>query len=115
MDRLRPSGASASQGLSRRSAEGPDSSRRSADGAEAELILIDEILTPDSSRFWPKDEYRPGRSQPSFDKQFVRDYLEQIGWNKQPPVPSLPDEVVSRTRDKYIEAFRRITGADLVV
>jgi phosphoribosylaminoimidazole-succinocarboxamide synthase len=109
---------------SRRSAVGADLSRRSAVGAkadefpaeaEADLILIDEILTPDSSRFWPKADYRPGRSQPSFDKQFVRDYLEQIGWNKQPPVPSLPDEVVSRTRDKYIEAFRRITGAELVV
>jgi phosphoribosylaminoimidazole-succinocarboxamide synthase len=104
--RLRPSGASASQGLSRRGADLPE---------DSELILIDEILTPDSSRFWPKADYRPGRSQPSFDKQFVRDYLERIGWNKQPPVPSLPDEVVSRTRDKYIEAFRRITGAELVV
>ncbi len=73
------------------------------------------MLTPDSSRFWPKADYQPGRSQPSYDKQFVRDYLEQIGWNKQPPVPTLPDDVIERTRQKYLEAFRRITGADLVV
>ena len=79
------------------------------------LMLIDEVLTPDSSRFWPKGDYRTGGSPPSFDKQFVRDYLERIGWNKQPPVPSLPDDVVQRTRDKYVEAFRRITGADLAV
>ena len=78
-----------------------------------ELILIDEVMTPDSSRYWPKDEYRPGGPQPSFDKQYVRDYLEQIRWNKQPPVPSLPDDVVMRTRDKYLEAFRRLTGKDL--
>lgn len=85
---------------------------RAADGT---LMLIDEVLTPDSSRFWPKDEYTEGRAQPSFDKQFVRDHLEAIGWNKQPPVPSLPDEVVSRTRDKYLEAYRRLTGRDLKV
>jgi phosphoribosylaminoimidazole-succinocarboxamide synthase len=78
-----------------------------------ELLLIDEVLTPDSSRFWPKDTYAPGGAQPSFDKQFVRDYLEQIRWNKQPPVPSLPDEVVMKTRDKYVEAFRRLTGTEL--
>jgi phosphoribosylaminoimidazole-succinocarboxamide synthase len=78
-----------------------------------ELILIDEALTPDSSRFWPRSEYRPGGPQPSFDKQFVRDYLEQIQWNKQPPVPSLPDEVVQRTRAKYLEAFRLLTGREL--
>ena len=78
-----------------------------------ELILIDEVMTPDSSRYWPKDQYRPGGPQPSFDKQYVRDYLEQIRWNKQPPVPSLPDDVVMRTRDKYLEAFRRLTGKDL--
>jgi phosphoribosylaminoimidazole-succinocarboxamide synthase len=78
-----------------------------------EVILIDEALTPDSSRFWPRDGYRPGGSQPSFDKQFVRDYLEQIRWNKQPPVPSLPGEVVQRTREKYLEAFRRLTGREL--
>ena len=78
-----------------------------------QLLLIDEVLTPDSSRFWPKTEYRPGQGQPSFDKQFVRDYLERIGWNKQPPVPSLPDDVVMRTRDKYVEAYKRLTGHDL--
>jgi phosphoribosylaminoimidazole-succinocarboxamide synthase len=77
------------------------------------LILIDEVLTPDSSRFWPEDVYRPGQAQPSFDKQFVRDHLETIGWNKQPPVPSLPEDVITRTREKYIEAFRRLTGGDL--
>jgi len=80
-----------------------------------ELILIDEVLTPDSSRFWPKDIYEPGRSQPSFDKQFVRDYLESIQWNKQPPVPSLPDDVVARTREKYLEAYSRLTGSPLRV
>ena len=81
--------------------------------AEDRLILIDEALTPDSSRFWPRDGYAPGGPQPSFDKQFVRDYLERIHWNKQPPVPSLPDDVVTRTRDKYVEAFQRLTGRDL--
>ncbi len=79
---------------------------------EERLILIDEALTPDSSRFWPLDAYRPGGPQPSFDKQFVRDYLERINWNKQPPVPSLPDDVVARTREKYVEAYRRLTGRD---
>jgi len=79
------------------------------------LVLIDEVLTPDSSRFWPKDRYAAGQAQPSFDKQFVRDHLEAIGCNKQPPVPSLPDEVVTRTRDKYLEAYRRLTGRDLKV
>jgi phosphoribosylaminoimidazole-succinocarboxamide synthase len=78
-----------------------------------ELVLIDEVLTPDSSRFWPKDQYLPGRGQPSFDKQFVRDYLERVGWNKRPPVPALPEEVVVRTRAKYLEAFRLLTGRDL--
>jgi phosphoribosylaminoimidazole-succinocarboxamide synthase len=78
-----------------------------------EVLLIDEVLTPDSSRFWPADQFSPGRPQPSFDKQFVRDYLESIKWNKQPPVPSLPDDVVARTREKYLEAFRRLTGRDL--
>ena len=77
------------------------------------LILIDEVLTPDSSRFWPWSQYMPGKPQPSFDKQFVRDYLEQIKWNKQPPVPSLPDDVVLRTREKYLEAFRLLTGRSL--
>jgi phosphoribosylaminoimidazole-succinocarboxamide synthase len=78
--------------------------------SDGDVILIDEAMTPDSSRYWPKDQYTPGRAQPSFDKQFVRDYLEQIGWNKQPPVPSLPPEVVARTREKYVEAFRLLTG-----
>ena len=77
------------------------------------VMLIDEAMTPDSSRYWPKDRYRPGGPQPSFDKQYVRDYLEQIKWNKQPPVPSLPDEVVLRTRDKYLEAFTRLTGKEV--
>ena len=80
---------------------------------DGQILLIDEVMTPDSSRYWPKDQYDPGRAQPSFDKQFVRDYLEQIGWNKHPPVPSLPDDVVARTREKYIEAFRRLSGRDL--
>jgi phosphoribosylaminoimidazole-succinocarboxamide synthase len=79
-----------------------------------DVILIDEVLTPDSSRFWPEDSYAPGGPQPSFDKQFVRDYLEAIHWNKQPPVPSLPDDVVSQTRAKYVEAFRRLTGQEIV-
>jgi phosphoribosylaminoimidazole-succinocarboxamide synthase len=78
------------------------------------LMLIDEALTPDSSRFWPADRYAPGGPQPSYDKQYVRDYLEEIHWNKQPPVPSLPDAVVQRTREKYLEAFRRLTGRTLV-
>ncbi len=84
------------------------------DGAHGQqVLLIDEVLTPDSSRFWPADAYRPGGSQPSFDKQYVRDYLEQIRWNKQPPVPSLPDDVVAKTREKYIEALRRLAGHDV--
>jgi phosphoribosylaminoimidazole-succinocarboxamide synthase len=87
----------------------PDDGRPAAE----RLILIDEVLTPDSSRFWPKNQYKPGGSQPSFDKQFVRDYLEEIKWNKQPPVPTLPDEVVAKTRDKYVEAFTRLTGREL--
>lgn len=83
------------------------------DRPEDRLILIDEALTPDSSRFWPQDGYQPGGPQPSFDKQYVRDYLEEIRWNKQPPVPSLPDAVVARTREKYVDAFRRLTGREL--
>jgi phosphoribosylaminoimidazole-succinocarboxamide synthase len=79
----------------------------------SEIVLIDELLTPDSSRFWASESYRPGRPQASFDKQFVRDYLEQIRWNKQPPVPTLPDDVVARTRDKYLEAYRRLAGKEL--
>jgi phosphoribosylaminoimidazole-succinocarboxamide synthase len=80
---------------------------------EDRVILIDEVLTPDSSRFWPKETYNPGGAQKSFDKQFVRDYLERIRWNKQPPVPSLPADVVANTRDKYVEAFRLLTGREL--
>jgi phosphoribosylaminoimidazole-succinocarboxamide synthase len=80
----------------------------------ADVVLIDEVLTPDSSRFWPAAEYEPGHGQPSFDKQFVRDYLEDIRWNKQPPVPSLPDDVVARTREKYVDAFRLLSGRELV-
>jgi len=77
---------------------------------DGRLILIDEVLTPDSSRFWPKDQFRPGRSQPSFDKQFLRDYLESIGWDKRPPAPSLPPEIIEKTRAKYEEALRKLTG-----
>lgn len=80
---------------------------------ENELILIDEALTPDSSRFWPADQYAPGRSQPSYDKQFVRDYLETLTWDKTPPAPALPAEVVARTQQKYLEAFERLTGRPL--
>jgi phosphoribosylaminoimidazole-succinocarboxamide synthase len=75
-----------------------------------ELILIDEVLTPDSSRFWPGDGYRPGQGQPSFDKQFVRDWLESTHWDKNSPPPELPAEVVERTRAKYVEAADRLTG-----
>ena len=80
---------------------------------EGQLIWIDEALTPDSSRFWPADGYRPGGAQPSFDKQYVRDYLEQVGWSKQPPAPELPPEVVAATRSKYREAYWRLTGHEL--
>ncbi len=78
-----------------------------------QIILVDEVLTPDSSRFWPKDGYEPGKPQPSFDKQFVRDYLESIHWNKRPPPPPLPPEVVEKTSEKYREAYRRLTGHSL--
>jgi len=78
-----------------------------------QLIWIDEALTPDSSRFWPAAGYEPGKAQPSFDKQFVRDYLERIGWNKQPPGPELPSDVVAATRGKYLEAYRQLTGHEL--
>jgi len=84
-----------------------------APGRSPSLMLIDEVPTPDSSRFWPADQYAPGGAQPSFDKQYVRDYLEQIGWNKQPPAPALPGDVVAKTREKYVEAFRRLTGREL--
>jgi phosphoribosylaminoimidazole-succinocarboxamide synthase len=77
---------------------------------DGEIVLADEVLTPDSSRYWPADSYSPGGPQPSFDKQYVRDYLESIRWNKQAPAPSLPPEVVERTREKYLEAFRLISG-----
>jgi phosphoribosylaminoimidazole-succinocarboxamide synthase len=80
---------------------------------DEELIWIDEALTPDSSRFWPAEGYGPGRAQPSFDKQYVRDYLERIGWNKQPPGPELPSEVVAATRSKYREAYRQLAGHEL--
>ena len=75
-----------------------------------DLILIDEMLTPDSSRFWPAETYEPGRAQASYDKQYVRDYLESIKWNKEPPAPELPAEVVEKTREKYWEAVRRLTA-----
>jgi phosphoribosylaminoimidazole-succinocarboxamide synthase len=80
---------------------------------DAKLILIDEVLTPDSSRFWPADQYQPGRGQPSFDKQFVRDYLETLTWDKNPPAPALPANVVAKTSAKYVEAFEKITGRPL--
>jgi phosphoribosylaminoimidazole-succinocarboxamide synthase len=77
------------------------------------LVLADEVLTPDSSRFWPADTYRPGAPQPSLDKQFVRDYLESVGWDKNPPAPRLPEAIVEETRQRYLEIFRRLTGGDL--
>ncbi|WP_263366175.1 phosphoribosylaminoimidazolesuccinocarboxamide synthase [Edaphobacter bradus] len=77
---------------------------------DGEIILADEVLTPDSSRYWPADTYSPGGAQPSFDKQYVRDYLESIRWNKQAPAPPLPPEVIEKTREKYLEAFRLVTG-----
>lgn len=82
---------------------------------DGRIILIDEVLTPDSSRFWPADEYQPGKDQPSFDKQYVRNYLESLSWNKQPPAPRLPDEVVSGTQKRYLEAYRKLTGKDLSI
>ena len=80
---------------------------------ENHLVLIDEILTPDSSRFWPLDQYHEGASQPSFDKQFIRDWLENNGWNKTPPPPSLPEDVIRKTSEKYLEAFKKLTGQDI--
>jgi phosphoribosylaminoimidazole-succinocarboxamide synthase len=80
---------------------------------DGKLLLIDEVLTPDSSRFWPADEYQPGRGQPSFDKQFVRDYLETLDWNKTPPAPALPADVIARTQAKYLDAYQRLTGKAL--
>jgi len=81
---------------------------------DGEIILIDELLTPDSSRFWPADSYKPGGSQKSFDKQFVRDYMTSIGWNKNPPAPEVPDDVVKETTKKYIEAYEKITGKKFI-
>lgn len=78
-----------------------------------EIILIDEVLTPDSSRFWPKDNYKPGGSQPSFDKQFVRDYLETLDWDKTPPGPELPEGIIKKTTEKYLEAYKKLTGKEL--
>lgn len=79
---------------------------------DGQLTLIDEALTPDSSRFWPVESYAPGASPPSFDKQFVRDYLEKVAWDKEPPAPALPDEIVNKTSDKYVQAFRVLTGEE---
>lgn len=81
----------------------------------AGITLADEVLTPDSSRFWPADKYQPGKAQESFDKQYVRDYLEEIRWNKQPPAPSLPPQVAEKTSEKYLEAYRQLTGRELKV
>ncbi len=81
------------------------------DETDGEILLIDECLTPDSSRFWPADQYRPGISPPSYDKQFVRDYLETLDWNKTPPAPGLPTEIIARTSEKYLQALREITAA----
>jgi phosphoribosylaminoimidazole-succinocarboxamide synthase len=80
---------------------------------DGRLLLVDEVLTPDSSRFWPADEYRPGRSQPSFDKQFVRDYLETLDWDKKPPAPAIPAEIAAATTTRYLEAYRLLTGKEL--
>jgi phosphoribosylaminoimidazole-succinocarboxamide synthase len=79
------------------------------------ITLADEVLTPDSSRFWPADKYQPGRAQDSYDKQYVRDYLEEIRWNKQPPAPALPAEIARKTSDKYLEAYQQLTGRKLDV
>ena len=79
------------------------------------ITLADEVLTPDSSRFWPADTYEPGKAQNSYDKQYVRDYLEEIRWNKQPPAPPLPPDVVLRTSEKYLDAYRQLTGRKLEV
>jgi phosphoribosylaminoimidazole-succinocarboxamide synthase len=78
--------------------------------ADGELLLIDEVLTPDSSRYWPADQWEPGRTIPSYDKQYVRDWLDSAGWDHEPPPPDLPDEVVTETRGRYVEAYERITG-----
>lgn len=80
-----------------------------------EIILIDELLTPDSSRFWPLNQYQPGKSQPSFDKQFVRDYLESLNWDKTPPAPQLPSEIIKKTSAKYLKVYRSLTGRELTI
>lgn len=92
----------------------PDSSAATQSSRSQNVILIDEVLTPDSSRFWPAAEYQPGGSPPSFDKQFVRDWLESSNWDKHSPPPPLPEDVILRTRDKYVEAFERLTGKTFV-
>jgi phosphoribosylaminoimidazole-succinocarboxamide synthase len=79
---------------------------------DEEILLIDELLTPDSSRFWPMDDYEPGRPQMSFDKQFVRDYLLSLVWDQKPPAPNLPEEIIQKTSEKYLEAYRRLTGKE---
>lgn len=83
-------------------------------GTADDILLIDEVLTPDSSRFWPQESYTPGRGQASFDKQFVRDHLDEIHWNRQPPVPELPSDIVDKTREKYLEAYRVLSGREIV-
>jgi phosphoribosylaminoimidazole-succinocarboxamide synthase len=88
---------------------------RRSGGGPADLLLIDEVLTPDSSRFWDMAAYQPGRDQDSFDKQYLREYLKALGWNKEPPAPELPPVVVARTREKYLEAYRRLVGKELTV
>jgi phosphoribosylaminoimidazole-succinocarboxamide synthase len=82
---------------------------------DGKLILIDELLTPDSSRFWDAEGYEAGRSLPNFDKQYVRDWLDSQGWNREPPAPSLPEDVVQRTSQRYVEAYRRLTGEELSI
>jgi phosphoribosylaminoimidazole-succinocarboxamide synthase len=84
-----------------------------ADGADGKLLLIDEVLTPDSSRFWPQEDYEPGGPQKSYDKQYLRDYLESLGWNKQPPPPPLPPDVIANTRARYLQALKTLTGEEL--
>jgi phosphoribosylaminoimidazole-succinocarboxamide synthase len=84
-----------------------------ADGNDGELLLIDEVLTPDSSRFWPQEDYQPGGPQKSYDKQYLRDYLESLGWNKQPPPPPLPADVIANTRSRYLQALQTLTGEEL--
>jgi phosphoribosylaminoimidazole-succinocarboxamide synthase len=84
-----------------------------ADGHDGKLLLIDEVLTPDSSRFWPQEDYQPGGPQKSYDKQYLRDYLESLGWNKQPPPPPLPADVIANTRARYLQALQTLTGQEL--